>query len=127
VRRVGVPRRLDRRRRHGWLVGLAADELATEVDQLPDQARTVPVHDVGLLLHGGHDGVQVALDQLARPQGRRRVDDHGAGDDQPDPALRQPLEVLDVAVCRDAVLHEAGPRRQRDEPVPQVEPPEPER
>ena len=127
VRRVGVPDRLDRRGRHGRAVGLTADELTTEVAQLPDESGAVAVHDGSLLRHRRDDRVEVARDELAGPQRRRGVHDRGSADDQPDAAGREPLEVLDVAVRGDAVLHQAGPGRQRDEPVAHVEPADPER
>ncbi len=127
VRRVGVPHRLHRRRGHRRRLRLAADELSSQVHQLPDQPRPVPVDDVGLGCHRRHDLVEVPLDQLAGAQRRRRVHDAGPADDQADPTGGQALEVLDVAVGRHAALDQAGACGEGDEPVPQVEPAESER
>src|SRR5680860_1057515 len=109
------------------MVGLAADELATEVAQLPDEASAVAVYGGCLLRHRGHDFVEVPLDQPAGPQRRGWMDDRRPTDDQPDPSACEPLEVLDVSVRRNPALDQAGARGQRHEPVPQIEPTEPER
>ena len=91
--------------------------------QLSDEAGAVAMDDVCLRRHRRHDLVDVALDQLPDRSADVRVDNRGPANDQADPTRGQPLEVVDVRMGRDSVFHQAGARRQGDEPVPRSKPP----
>ena len=105
----------------GHEIRLAARRLASEVDQLAEDAGAVAVHGVGAQPKRGHALRIPRFDDDPRGEPRRRVHDGGARDHQPDTAARPLLLERDLARRHLAHVDQAGAHRRLDDAVLQLD------
>ena len=117
VRHDGIPRRGDRRRRHGNRLGLTAGGLPPEVDQLPEHQGAVPVDGVCPNAKGVDDRLVPGFDQDPGREAGRGVDGRPPEDDQADAGGGALLLDSQVARTDPAVLREPRPHRRLDDAV----------